>query len=178
MGRGNVCVNGEYETLYYIDNDDLHVYRYNGDEDVDEDLEVKMYGEVSLEEIQNSIYVYDEIQTELMWNEVEQNLCDGMKKLFPSFTDCDKFEEYHHRRSDAQPLLENNLFYIAVEDNQWSMAVKLLQKEHPYFSLEGLQRKHYQSYKEGLKAVLFTMFDTLGVYGGAWTSGRIHRPAV
>ena len=27
MGRGNVCVNGPCEGLFYIDNDDLRVYR-------------------------------------------------------------------------------------------------------------------------------------------------------
>lgn len=27
MGRGNVCVTGSCEGLYYIDNDDFHVYR-------------------------------------------------------------------------------------------------------------------------------------------------------
>ena len=27
MGRGNVSVSGEFEGLYYIDNDDIHVYR-------------------------------------------------------------------------------------------------------------------------------------------------------
>lgn len=26
MGRGNVCVTGPYEGLYYIDNDHVHVY--------------------------------------------------------------------------------------------------------------------------------------------------------
>ena len=29
MGRGNVCVTGSYEGLFYIDNDDLRVYRRN-----------------------------------------------------------------------------------------------------------------------------------------------------
>ena len=27
MGRGNVCVTGRYEGLFYIDNDDINVYR-------------------------------------------------------------------------------------------------------------------------------------------------------
>ena len=27
MGRGNVCVAGPHEGLYYIDNDHFHVYR-------------------------------------------------------------------------------------------------------------------------------------------------------
>ena len=30
MGRGNVCVTGSYEGLFYIDNDDLRVYRKDG----------------------------------------------------------------------------------------------------------------------------------------------------
>lgn len=30
MGRGNVCVQGAYEGLFYIDNDDLRVYRKDG----------------------------------------------------------------------------------------------------------------------------------------------------
>lgn len=29
MGRGNVCVTGSYEGLFYIDNDDLRVYSRN-----------------------------------------------------------------------------------------------------------------------------------------------------
>ena len=29
MGRGNVCVTGPYEGLYYIDYDDVDVYRRN-----------------------------------------------------------------------------------------------------------------------------------------------------
>ena len=29
MGKGNVCTQGKYEGLYYIDNDDIHVYRRN-----------------------------------------------------------------------------------------------------------------------------------------------------
>ena len=27
MGRGNVCVTGDYEGLYYIDNGHIHVYQ-------------------------------------------------------------------------------------------------------------------------------------------------------
>lgn len=29
MGRGNVCTTGPYEGVFYIDNDDLLVYRRN-----------------------------------------------------------------------------------------------------------------------------------------------------
>lgn len=29
MGKGNVGVTGAYEGLFYIDNDDFHVYRRN-----------------------------------------------------------------------------------------------------------------------------------------------------
>ena len=30
MGRGNCCVFGSHEGLYFIDNDDFHVYRKIG----------------------------------------------------------------------------------------------------------------------------------------------------
>lgn len=35
MSRGNVCVTGKYEGLYYIDNEDFHVYRKD-DSDAEE----------------------------------------------------------------------------------------------------------------------------------------------
>lgn len=31
MGRGNVCVSGDYEGLYYIDRDYFKVYMLDGD---------------------------------------------------------------------------------------------------------------------------------------------------
>lgn len=44
MGRGNVCVNGPYEGLYYIDNDHIHVYRR--DDPFSDEPETRLMGEL------------------------------------------------------------------------------------------------------------------------------------
>ena len=85
---------------------------------------------------------------------------------------CDQWiSRYEHA------ILENALFYIVVEDNEWSVAIKLIQKEDWLLNLDGLQAKHYQSYLNGMKDCLFEQFDELGTYGGPWTSGRIRKVA-
>lgn len=167
MGRGNACVNRDYEGLFYIDNDDLDVYRrYNEEEDV---YEVAMLGELSYEDM-SSGWELDELETQFIWEETVRELQMGMVCRFKSFSECD---EWVSREEHA--ILENNLFYVVVEDNQWSMAVKLIRKDDDYADISGLQKKHYQRYLSGIRDVLFERFETLGVYGGPWTSGRISK---
>ena len=72
-------------------------------------------------------------------------------------------------------LLSNDLFYIVLEDNEWSIAVELIQKDDVSY---GLQKKHHQTYLDGIRDCLFEQVETLGIYGGAWTSGEITRPLV
>jgi hypothetical protein len=72
--------------------------------------------------------------------------------------------------------MENQLFEIKIEDNEWSYAVKLLQKEPGYdYDYTGLQKKHYKNYLNAIKEVLLELFPSIGCYGGAWTHGTIRR---
>lgn len=167
MGRGNVCVFREYEGLYYIDNDYLHAYhRYNKE---DEAMEMAMLGDLDVSDFSDG-WEYDESESYWIWQATLADLKHGLKQRFKSLIDCD---EWVSREEHA--ILENALFYIVVQDNQWSMAVKLIQKEDDYMDFSGLQKRHYQSYLDGIRDVLFEKFETLGTYGGAWTSGRISR---
>lgn len=168
MGRGNVCVFNEYEGLFYIDNDDLDEY-CRVDEETDE-VEHRLLGELSYEELTGGDWKFDEWQSRRNWEDAKLNLICALMAKFPSFTRCDKWID-----REQYALLENNLFYVAVEDNQWSQAVLLIQKEDDYFDYSGLQKRHYQRYLDGIRDCLFEQFDTLGTYGGAWTSGRIKR---
>ena len=88
----------------------------------------------------------------------------AIQQRFPSFAPCDTWIG-----RDAHAVLENGLFYVALEDNVWSVAVKLLQKEDWYGNLEGLQAGLYQRYLIGIKALLLGMFGKIGAYGGPWT---------
>ena len=140
MGRGNTCVFGDYEGLYYIDWDNFS----NEDDFWREEWE----------------------------NSLEQFISDFTQK-FKSFSRCDEWIG-----GDNRAILENGLFYIAIADNEWSIAIKLIQKEQEYYddgNLENLQANLYKTYLDGIRDCLFNQFEELGTYAGPWTSGRIRR---
>jgi len=151
VGRGNTCVFGDYEGLYYIDWDNF------SSEYEDEHGNVIQDYDFQREEWENSLYQF----------------VTDFTQRFKSFSRCDEWIS-----RDEKAILENKLFYIAITDNEWSMAIKLIQKEQGYYdggNIENLQAKHYKTYLEGIKECLFSQFEELGTYGGAWTSGRIRR---
>jgi hypothetical protein len=161
MGRGNVCVFGDYEGLYYADRDYLDFYvPIDGEAD-----EGKFLKDMSHNDF--SDYEYDEFLSRMYYEDFISDFVYLMTKKFKSFSETG--EEYG-------VILQNDLFEIEIEDNQWSYAVKLIQKEDDYDDhLVGLQKKHYQNYLDGMKNVLLELFPSIGCYGCAWTSGRITR---
>ena len=78
---------------------------------------------------------------------------------------------------DRRVLLESGLFYICIEDNQWSVAIELIQKEDAYGDnwMQNLQSRHHRRYLEAMKECLLNIVPSIGTYAGAWTSGRISR---
>lgn len=72
--------------------------------------------------------------------------------------------------------IDNDHFHIAIEDNEWSLAIELVQKEGLYGdNLYGLQARHYQKYLEGMKRCLLEHLPSIGIRTGAWTSDVIKR---
>ncbi|XZH79275.1 hypothetical protein ACSW8S_15490 (plasmid) [Clostridium perfringens] len=150
MGRGNSCVYGDYEGLYYIDWDNF-LYEPEENDGLMNDWECQR------EQFDDSMDIFKE---------------DFIDK-FKSFTDCDKWIS-----KTEKAILENSLFYIAIEDNDWSIAIKLMQKEQDCYcegNLANLQKRHFENYLNGIRDVLFNQFNELGVYDGPWTSGIIHK---
>ena len=164
MGRGNVCVRGKYEGLYYVDRYYLDCYIAR---EINEDgeYEEKMLGDMSTEDFSN--YDYDDVLSSMYYDDFIQDFTAMMEKKFKSFVSTGK---------DYGTVMENNLFEIEIEDNEWSCAVKLIQKEDWYDNhLEGLQKKHYENYLNGIKNILLELFESIGCYGSAWTHGTITR---
>ena len=67
---------------------------------------------------------------------LEQFIGDFTQR-FKSFSRCNEWIS-----SSEKAVLENSLFYIVVEDNEWSIAIKLIQKEQGYHfsgNIENLQ---------------------------------------
>lgn len=168
MGRGNVCVTGKYEGLYYIDRDYTDVYRRSDDE-----FETRLRKELSYDELTGGDWLYDEWESEEEYGDVLDCFVESFTRMFQVFKRVDK-DKWLDR--SIRIILESKLFYVGVEDNEWSVAVKLLQKDDPYDNhLEGLQKRHYQQYLGGMKKALLERLPSIGTYAGAWTSGTITR---
>lgn len=168
MGKGNCCVNGEYEGLFYIDNDDLCVYTAKETIGTDEPVN-ELRRNIPYTDMEN--WEYDEISSDWWFEEIIADFKHNFIKAFPSFTSCDEWIGYRYNK---HAILENSLFYITIEDNEWSLAVELTQKDD-YITF---QKKNYQKYLNGIKNALFLQFDTLGVYGGPWMHGTIHKETI
>lgn len=177
MGRGNVSVSGEYEGLYYIDNENIHVYRR--DDHLAEEPETTLLKELGSADISTGSWVYDEYRTIEEEGDIIECFSDSFGRMFPSFS---RVWENRWVKNGLygdlcrRVIMENGLFYIAVEDNEWSLAVELIQKEDPYDNhLAGLQAKHFQRYLDGMKTCLLERLPSIGIRTGPWTSGVIRR---
>lgn len=177
MGRGNVCVTGPYEGLFYIDNDDIHVYRR--DDQYAEEPEVRLMRDLDYAELTGGEWLYDEWGTGEEQDDIEECFVDAFGRMFTSFT---RVEPQRWAKNgpygdlSRRVIMENKLFLVALEDNEWSMAVELIQKEDPYDdSLCGLQKRHFERYLDGIKKCLLDRLPSIGTRTGAWTSGTIRR---
>lgn len=162
MGRSNINVYGEYEGLFYVDNDYLDCY-VSKCADEDGYYQFKMLGDMDADDFND--FEYDCDISTMNYNDFISAFVDKMTKRFDSFWSTG---------NRFGTIMENSLFEIKVEDNEWSYAVELIQKENECDDcLRGLQKKHYQNYLSGMEDILLTMFPEIGCYGGSWTHGVI-----
>lgn len=186
MGRGNVCVSGKYEGLYYIDNADIHVYRR--DDPFDDYPQTVLMKELSSADLNTGAWVYDEYGTMEEEGDILECFMDSFRQMFPSFQRVQKdrwIRNGWYGDFCRRVIMENGLFYIAVEDNEWSLAVELLQKGNTYEDghlsedgrLSKLQAKHFRRYLDGVKSCLLERVPSIGTRTGAWTHGIIKRGA-
>lgn len=174
MGRGNVCTTGPYEGVFYIDNDDLRVYRKLNPAG---DYEDCLQRDLDDADIAGPDWYLDDAGSGCEEEDVLACFCSEMQRLCPSFKPV--ANENVWLGMECRVILENELFYICIEDNEWSLAVELIQKDG-YSDcqsawLSSLQRAKYKRYLECMKTALLTRLPEIGTYAGAWTSGRITR---
>ena len=169
MGKGNVRVTGKYEGLYYINKDDTNVY-YRSNDTTDDEFETCLLGSLGCKDLTDGEWLYDEWGSGEELEDVLWCFVDSFTKRFPSFKKPQKDEWINN---SIEVILENGLFYVGVEDNEWSTAVELLQKEDPYDNhLEGLQKRHYKKYLDGMSKALLERLPSIWSRCSAWTSRK------
>lgn len=181
MGAGNVCTIGRYEGLYYIDKDLFTVYTKDAPYS-DDEYERSLAKDLSYEELTGGEWYEDEEGSDVEWGDIEEHLREAMTARFPSFRGFTAPPVKWMRSGpyglfSRRVLLENKLFCVCVEDNQWSVAIELIQKEEPWGLpwMENLQGRFYQAYMYALRDVLLERLPYIGTYAGAWTHGIITR---
>ena len=83
MGKGNVGVAGAYEGLFYIDNEDFHVYRRN--DDLDDWPETRLMRDLDYAELTGDGWLFDEEGTANEEDDVLECFKDDFCRRFPSF---------------------------------------------------------------------------------------------
>lgn len=137
-------------------------------------------GELDYAELTSGEWAYDEEGTMNEEDDVLECFVVDFCQMFPSFDRPSEevwLTEPGFGGRSRLVLLESKLFRIVLEDNEWSLAVELIQKEEPWGDvwMENLQKRLYQKYLDGMKKALLKRLPAIGTYSGAWTSGRIKR---
>ena len=65
----------------------------------------------------------------------------------------------------------------SYDDTVWKLAEYSTEEkaEKAMKTLRTEYERHYQTYLDGMKEILFELYEELGTYSGAWTSGTIRR---
>ena len=138
--------------LFYIDYKDIFIYNKPNDSEL---LKEK---DIMPDEFNN--YEFNQDASQAYYNNCIDKLADSMSKKFTSISKIDKTDKKKHI------IAGNQLFEIALEDNQWSIAVQLLPVKK---ANKGLQKQMYYAFLHGLRESLFEQFNTLYVRNGSWS---------
>lgn len=105
MGRGNVCVTGSYEGLFYIDNDDLQVWRKDGPDG--KEPEIRMMADISLDELVADDWYVDEIESSYELDRTTLNsLAPRAAVLMRKYIDNDDSWTYHRDYAISEAVSE------------------------------------------------------------------------
>ena len=180
MGKGNICTHGEFEAVFYVDMDFIDTYykqsrceccgQTNGvDEDEEQQTAKQLYDAGISYLDKDSDWTHDADVSRMNWEFMIEAIQEKLSRRFPSFQTCN---EWRHRPGHTI-VLKNELFEIAVADNEWSAAWMLLERTDidDAGSNRNLMRQNYTSYLEGLKNALVETWGECYGYGGPWTSG-------
>ena len=158
MGISNCCVFGKYEGLYFIDYDDIHVFRHK-DCDLDGSAEARFLRDLDYGELTGGDWIFDDLATQFVQQEVLDSFTSDFLRMFPNFSKT--CPDLWISRSQ-KAILESPLFYLCLEDNNWSLAVELIQKEPPQGrSYAALQARCYQRYLTGIARCLLNHLPTI-----------------
>ena len=113
MGISNCCVFGKYEGLYFIDYDDIHVFRHK-DCDPDGSAEARFLRDLDYGELTGGDWIFDDLATQFVQQEILDSFTSDFLRMFPNFSKT--CPDLWISRSQ-KAILESPLFYLCLEDS-------------------------------------------------------------
>ena len=107
MGRGNICPDGKYEGVVYVDYDNVLCYTKK------DDSEQRLLKDISYEEMPE--FEFDDDASQLLLDEYRTNLVNEMMRRYQSFEEPNQTWLPNHR--NGKVILENKLFYICDKED-------------------------------------------------------------
>ena len=111
-------------------------------------------------------YEHDIPEDEFISELVKKEVMYQIATRYPSFWETDIWI-----RRDSRALLENQLFYVGIADNENNIAVFLSSKDEG--GVEGLTARHFAAYRKGVLDILLDLFGEVYLPTGSWTSRKI-----
>lgn len=152
----NVSVNPDKEALFYVDYSCMDVYV-----NVNNSNDVKTNNDPVIAQNPDT-YQFDETLTQARFDSFKKQFIKKMQDKFTSLKSYDATVKGKHQ------LLINDEFIIAFEDNDWSVAVELL--ENPKSKNPDLRTNLFPNFKKGMRDILLDLVDEIHVRTGSWST--------
>lgn len=152
----NVSVNPDKEALFYVDYSCMDVYV-----NINDSNDVKTNNDPAIAQNPDT-YQFDETLTQARFDSFRKQFIKKMQDKFTSLKLHDATIKGKHQ------LLINDMFIIAFEDNDWSVAVELL--ENPKCKNPDLRPNLFPNFKKGMRDILLDLVDEIHVRTGSWST--------
>lgn len=153
----NVSVNPDREALFYVDYSHMDVY-------VNDSNDVKTNNDPAI--AQNpDVYRFDDTLTQARFDSFKKQFVKKMQDKFKSLKPHDITTKGKHQ------LLMNDMFIIAFEDNDWSVAVELL--ENPKSKNPNLRPNLFPNFQKGMRDILLDLVGEIHIRTGSWSTQKM-----
>lgn len=155
----NVSVNPDREAVFYVDYSKMDVYV-----NVNDSNDVKTNNDPAIAQNPDT-YRFDDTLTQARFDSFKKQFIKKMQDKFKSLKPQDVTAK------GKRHLLMNDMFIIAFEDNDWSVAVELL--ENPKSKNPNLRPNLFPNFKKGMRDILLDLVDEIHVRTGSWSTQKM-----
>ena len=111
------------------------------------------------------IYRFDDTLTQARFDSFKKQFVKKMQDKFKSLKPHDITTKGKHQ------LLMNDMFIIAFEDNDWSVAVELL--ENPKSKNPNLRPNLFPNFQKGMRDILLDLVGEIHIRTGSWSTQKM-----